>query len=201
MKVTFDSIDEAVMMIVSFAHGSVRNADGTIGHYRKYTKDPYIKHLKEVRNIYAAAVPDDPVGNAIAFGHDLFEDTDFTPTDLVSWLTAHEFAPDVISEVVNGIIELTDVYTAKAAPDLNRAKRKEMEALRIAGISKRGKKIKLSDLISNTKDIVPYDKKFAPIYLEEKEYLLTFLKGANPMLYGQAVRELEKAKKKIIDNN
>jgi hypothetical protein len=82
-----------------------------------------------------------------------------------------EGAEDVLSLVV----ELTDVYTKESFPDLNRKGRKTLEAMRLARVSSRAKRIKVADIEHNSKSIEMYDPKFAKVFLEEKKELLKYM--------------------------
>ena len=79
------------------------------------------------------------------------------------------------STVAGLVLELTDVYTSAAYPQLNRAARKALECERLATVSAKAKLIKRMDIADNTKTIVACDPKFAKIYLREKEALLEVL--------------------------
>jgi hypothetical protein len=64
-------------------------------------------------------------------------------------------------------LELTDVFTTAAYPDLNRAARKDLEAARLWRISARAQTIKFADFVSNGVDILELDPKFGAVYMEE----------------------------------
>jgi len=151
---------------------------------RKYTHEPYTTHTDAVVQIYASMFPDDLVGQAIAVGHDLFEDTPLTSKELIRELVLMGFSPDdvLISEVIAGIQELTDEYTKVKYPQLNRQARKLLEQERLGKISVRGKNIKMSDLIHNTASIVEHDAKFARTYLKEVLNMLPMLLEGNKEL-------------------
>lgn len=133
---------------------------------RKYTNDPYIVHPVAVAEILLWNGADEATV-AAAFLHDVLEDTQTTYAELVDAF-GHEVAVLVW--------EVTDQFTTKLYPRLNRATRKAMEAVRLGEASKRAQDIKLADLIDNTGSIVELDTSgFAQKYLFEKEILLSKL--------------------------
>ena len=71
---------------------------------------------------------------------------------------------------------MTDVYTHKDFPEVNRKSRKGFEALRLAYVSDDAKKVKLVDIEHNSESILKEDPKFAKVFLQEKEELLKYLK-------------------------
>jgi len=89
------------------------------------------------------------------------------------------------------VIELTDVFTSQAYPNLNRDKRKSLEAERISKISDNAQTVKLADLYSNTKSIVQDDPKFAITYLKEKHRMMKGLIRGNPILYAKVLKQLK----------
>ena len=131
---------------------------------RKYTDDPYIIHPVAVANMVNAALL-----------HDVLEDTSVTHAELRAFLFQNFVAVDA-SDILNLVVELTDVFTKEDFPDLNRKARKTLEANRLGNVSDRAKQIKLMDIEHNSKSIMEHDPKFAKVFLEEKEVLLDFLK-------------------------
>ena len=132
------------------------------GQFRKYTDEPYIVHPIAVAKTLSEYGATDEV-LAAALLHDTIEDTDVTYEDI-----QQEFGLTG-AELVG---EVTDVSRAE---DGNRAFRKALDLVHLAGASADGQTIKLADLIDNTKSIVAHDPGFAPIYLREKEALLKVL--------------------------
>jgi len=162
---------------------------------RKYTNDPYGLHLMSVVNILEVNGITDEILLYAAYGHDLLEDTDKSALDIVSFLH-NELGYDVVDThiIINLIQELTDVYTKENYPSFNRTKRKELEAYRLWSISPEAQTIKYADLIDNLKDIVPHDKGFARVYVQEKEFILKGMNKGDKFLYNLANAELESAK-------
>jgi (p)ppGpp synthase/HD superfamily hydrolase len=163
--------------LINFACRFAEEAHGD--QKRKYTGEPYILHPIGVAQI-VATVTNDCETIAAAFLHDTVEDTDVTYSQIVEAGFGHGIAQLVI--------EVTDVSTPKAG---NRKYRKEMDRKHLAMASKRGKTIKLADLIHNTSSICKYDERFARVYMQEKKELLDVLRDGDSTLYARA--------RKIVD--
>jgi len=103
--------------------------------------------------------------------HDVVEDTSVTIEEI-----QQEFGADVALLVD----ELTDVSKPE---DGNRAHRKAIDRAHSAQACPRAQTIKLADLISNARDIVKHDKKFAMIFLNEKRQLLQMMVAGDASLY------------------
>lgn len=143
------------------------------GQLRKYTGQPYIVHPASVAAL-VQEVDHTPAMVAAAWLHDVVEDCGVTVDEL-----RRQFGNDVAALVES----LTD-----QAPRLlgNRTVRKAWECHRLAEIDPRAKTVKLADLIDNTTSIVENDRRFARIYLREKEALLAALAGGDPTLMARA---------------
>lgn len=144
-----------------------------IGHKRKYTGEPYWVHLDEVAQI-VSSVDHTPVMLAGSWLHDTVEDTS---------TTLEEIRAEFGDEVGDLVEMLTDVSKPS---DGNRAARKAIDRAHTAKASRKGKTIKLGDLISNTPSIVRHDPAFARIYLPEKALLLEVLREGDPVLWARA---------------
>lgn len=158
-------MNQAVLDFATAAHGD---------QLRKYTDDPYIIHPIAVANMVKDAGGDENMINA-ALLHDVLEDTSVTHAELRAFLFQNFVLVDA-SDILNLVVELTDVFIKKDFPDLNRKARKTLEANRLGNVSDRAKQIKLMDIEHNSKSIMEHDSKFAIVFLEEKEVLLDFLK-------------------------
>lgn len=109
---------------------------------KRYGKDdrPYVEHLAEVVELVTIAGGTE-IDIAAAWLHDVLEDTGATKEDL-----EREF-----NELVSYIVVcLTDLPHIAKLPTLQR---KKAQALRVAGMKKRVRKIKLADQISNLRSI------------------------------------------------
>ena len=126
---------------------------------RKYTNEPYWKHLAEVAAL-VSTVHSDPSVIAAAWLHDTLEDTDTTEEEL-----ENEFG----FVVKDYVVALSDLETG------NRAERKRLSRERLAKTCEEVQNIKICDMISNTSSIAIHDPRFAKIYLKEKALLLQAL--------------------------
>ncbi len=164
------------------------------GQVRKYTGEPYVNHLRAVAEMADGKCK---FGYEIGLCHDLLEDTDCTFNELDEALKRFEY--EIFDRVIiaGSVNELTDIYTPEAFPQLNRAKRKALEAQRLSTISYEAQTVKYCDLINNTESIVKYDEGFAVKYLAEKATILKEMNKGNPVMYAKAKRVLKKALKSI----
>ena len=108
--------------------------------------------------------------------HDTVEDTSVTSADIMK-----EFGPRIAKLVV----ELTDVSKPE---DGNRAVRKGIDRDKLAGVSAEAQTIKYADLISNGKDIMQNDPKFAKVYMKEKADLLRVMTKGDSNLRSSSVQ-------------
>ena len=144
---------------------------------RKYTGEPYYRHLQEVAAWTAVALkdhPDFPTLFNIAILHDVIEDTDITFDQIVE-----EFdRPTAI-----GVLALSDLEEG------NRFQRKRMSRARLATQSAEIQTIKVADCLSNASSIIANDPAFARVFCKEVRELLKVLNLADPdlkaMLKGQ----------------
>jgi len=132
------------------------------GQTRKYTGERYFVHCDAVATAVARQTNDYRV-IAAAYLHDVLEDTNADEK-----VMRKKFGDFVIDMVV----EMTDVFTTKEFPYLNRKIRKELECLRMKGMSPNAKLIKRCDIADNTTSIVAHDPDFAKTYLVEKAAVL-----------------------------
>ncbi len=155
------------------------------GQTRKYTGEPYWKHLAEVAAITQTAPSATEEMVKAAWLHDTLEDTQTTPEQIRSLFGAR-------------VLEIVEALTDVSRPeDGNRAARKARDRAHIACFGYEAQTIKLADMISNTSSIVAHDKPFARIYLAEKEQLLEVLVRGCPVLYGIAEQTLQDVKAEL----
>lgn len=155
-----------------------------IDHVRKYSGQPYDVHLKAVAEL-VAEVSDDPETIAAAWLHDAVEDTPAT-------------LGDIERELGVGVARLVEELTDVSKPgDGNRARRKELDRLHLAGASPRAQTVKLADLIDNAIDITHHDPRFAVRFLAEAEALVAVLGEGDPRLLERATRTLERCRAKL----
>jgi len=147
---------------IKLAKEFATEAHGSIGQLRKYTNEPYIVHPALVAQI-VTEIGADEASIAAAWCHDVLEDTNKAPNELLKLLG---------KDVLGLVRELTDVYTDKLMP---RWKRKELENHRIFNISSRAQTIKLADMMANLSDIRHAPNSFAKLYVAEKMATFKFL--------------------------
>lgn len=155
------------------AYFFAKAAHEAVGQLRKYTGRPYIEHPVEVALI-VSKVPHTQEMYQAALLHDVLEDTRVTREEIV------ERFGEKTAELVSW---LTD---ASRLEDGNRETRKAIDRDHIAKAPPEAKTIKLADLISNTRNILAYDRDFARVYLREKLELLEVLKEGNASLWSLA---------------
>lgn len=139
---------------------------------RKYTGEPYFNHLEEVAEltrVFGLGL----VAEVVAYLHDTVEDTNTTHAELVEKFGV---------EIAMGVRALT-----KPPLDAgNRKVRKEMDRVRLSQAPAVIQSIKCCDLISNCRDIIPYDPDFALVFLDEMDELLKALHLANKDVHSMA---------------
>lgn len=141
---------------------------------RKYTGEPYFKHLKEVADLLISVnCPKEIV--CAGYLHDIIEDTETTIEEI------KEIFGEVVAKLV---LEVTDISKPS---DGNRKVRKKIDCEHLAKASNAGATIKCADIISNTQTICDYDIDFAKIYLKEIAEVMDILQGkAHPGLFFMA---------------
>ena len=148
---------------------------------RKYSNDRYIVHPVRVMKTCAQYTINTEI-LAAALLHDVLEDTTVTEKDMLLFLETlmdkHQ-----AEQTLKLVIELTDVYTKKAYPNLNRKQRKEKETQRIAQTSADSQTIKYADILDNCKEIVSADPNFAPRFLKECQAILKVADKGDKELY------------------
>lgn len=160
---------------------------------RKYTGLPYIVHPAEVvdlllNHVFTTRAPI-PEVIAAAWMHDLLEDC----SDVYSEEMMRKDFGDNVTDLV---LEVTDISRPE---DGNRAWRKTLDRAHIAKASYDGQCIKIADMISNTRDIIVNDLKFAATYIPEKRALLRVLSNSPPHFLMMAEQEVLKAER-VLEN-
>lgn len=159
-----------------------KNAHDAVGQVRKYSLDPYWVHCFEVRDLVKTSPRHTQAMLIAALLHDTVEDTKITFEDI-----KRNFG----IEVCKLVRELTDVSKPE---DGCRAYRKSIDRKHLAKASAEAQTIKLADLISNSKDILEKDKKFAKVFLAEAELLVKVLTKGCPKLKADLLVILDSAK-------
>tara|TARA_B110000503_G_C7044279_1_gene369564 strand:+ start:52 stop:609 length:558 start_codon:yes stop_codon:yes gene_type:complete len=168
------------------------------GQKRKYSGDPYVSHTFRVSDTVKENGGDEAMIYA-AILHDVLEDTPTTESELLTEMMAI-VEPGMAMNVIRLVNELTDIFTHESYPDMNRAGRKEMEAIRMGRISPRAQTIKYADLLDNGKDILLNDPKFAKVYIKEKEVILRYMNRGNKTLYQRCLDFIKKPKVNFLEN-
>lgn len=149
---------------------------------RKYTKEPYTRHLLAVANIILNLPVQISGLVEIALCHDLFEDTEFPQENMLGILLATGYSKGAAKFIELGIIALTDEFTGVAYPGINRKKRKGLEAERLGTIDPLYQTVKYADIIDNTSSIVKHDSGFAKVYMQEIQRVMDVMRGGNIVL-------------------
>ena len=175
-----DAIIEKVKVFADQAHGDQR---------RKYSNERYIFHpLRVMEN--CRNYTDDMAVLAAALLHDVLEDTKVTREEMDNFL--REIMPEVMAaRTLDLVIELTDVYTKKNYPGLNRRARKMREADRLAKISGDAQTIKYADIIDNVTNIFVNDPDFAVVFIQEGRYALRKMEKGDVELFDKANKMIE----------
>lgn len=119
---------------------------------------------------------------AAALLHDVVEDTATTNAEIVDFLQTLMPRPQAL-DIAKLVVELTDVYTKKDYPQLNRKQRKELEAERLRQVSAAAQTIKYADIIDNCFDLLLHDPEFAGKFKAEGRALLKLMTKGNALLY------------------
>ena len=180
-----DKILEQVKDYADKAHGE---------QLRKYTPDRYIVHPVRVMLICREYTDDIAILSA-ALLHDVLEDTPVQKDELKGFLMK-VMSPEQARMTLKYVVELTDVFTKKDYPALNRKKRKLKEIERLGKVSKESQTIKYADIIDNSNEIVDQDPSFAPVFLSECREILLKIPDGNVELYQRATKTVKEALKK-----
>jgi (p)ppGpp synthase/HD superfamily hydrolase len=170
--------DEKLREWVSIQHG---------GQQIRRTKEPYVNHLLAVAEMAATAIP---LGYEIGLCHDLLEDTATNSGQLLQALISFGYSAGDAAFITDTVVELTDVFTTEAYPDLGKKERKALEAARLVTISAAAQTVKYGDLIYNIGWVIKYDKKDAPRYLKKKRLLLMKMTQGDPELRHKALQAI-----------
>jgi (p)ppGpp synthase/HD superfamily hydrolase len=160
------------------------------GQLIKRTDEPYFNHVLAVADKAGQAVT---YGYEIGLCHDLLEDTATTENELLQTLIGFDYTEAAAALITSSVVELTDVFTAAAYPDLAKAARKNREFIRLGTISATAQTVKYADLIYNLHWVLKYDEKHALKYFLKKQQLLTELKLGNPQLREEAFTVIRQA--------
>ena len=126
------------------------------GQQRRYTAEPYWKHLAAVAGLVASSSSVTPRGIALAWLHATVEETS---------LTLRDIERDFGASIADGVRCLTGSANSR----IPRAARKQRYRNRLASADKDVHTVKLANIASNLASIGHFDPEFAlDCYLEEK---------------------------------
>lgn len=179
----------------------VKTKHAEVEHLRRYTSEPYEIHLAEVA-AYAAIIHEEysdqvplHVFQAVAWGHDLLEDTECTDEDIFSALMNIGWSEKDIIQTHMGIDVLTDPPHHES---INRAKRIEMQCFNLNNAPDWLQALKCIDIFSNLKSLAVHDPSFCTTFLMEKEGYQFFKDPAKHKLIKPILQDLIKATEAIL---
>lgn len=187
MTIERTSILGRVTEFADQAHGS---------QMRKYTNQRYIVHPMEVMHICAEITDALPLLSASLL-HDVLEDTEINEREIMTFLQTLMSTSDA-QITLDRVIDLTDIYTKVAYPNMNRRSRKEQEHQRLSQVHPDSQTIKYADIISNSIDITANEPEFAIVYLKEMRALLKVMDKGDLFLYNKAVETVNRCLGELI---
>jgi len=167
---------------------------------RKYTGEPYYLHPLEVSNIVSRF---DVLAFPVALCHDVLEDfeyTNCTEEELKEQLLICGYPDNEANLIIEQVKELTNQFTSKTHPHLNRAERKKLECERLATISSTAQTVKYADISHNAFTIMQHDPKFAKVYLKEKLAAVNVMQAGHPQLRYICLKQLQDSIQKLNKN-
>jgi (p)ppGpp synthase/HD superfamily hydrolase len=153
----------------------------------KISGEPYFTHLLAVAETTASATV---LGYEIGLCHDLLEDYPVSPEDLSLTLTGFGYTGEQAACITSIVVELTDVYTETAYPDLHKSERKAKETARLLSISGAAQTVKYADLIYNIAWTLKNEPQKAKKYLKKKKKLLASMTKGDPELRQLALQAI-----------
>ena len=149
------------------------------GQLIRETDQPYFDHLLRVAVMageYAI------LGYEVGLCHDLLEKTLVTTDQLHFVLVDFGYPDGEAWIIVDGVIELTDVFTKAVYPGFKKKKLKKREAKRLASISPLAQTVKYADLADNIQWMHLHRPEKTPAYLAKKQQLLLIMNKGNAEL-------------------
>lgn len=128
-----------------------------------------------------------PLGYEVGLCHDLLEDLQLPAGSLRESLLRFEYPEVDVDVITDTVVELTDVYTAEAYPDLSKKERKHKEAARLSHSSPLAQTVKYADLIYNIAWTLRYEPHKAFKYLRKKKKQLRALDRGDRALHKQVI--------------
>lgn len=179
----FDQQEQVVRDFAAYWHRNQK---------RKYTGAPYISHLEAVARTVKMYTKDSRLV-AVAFCHDLYEDTECPDKELIQALSEAGFTKSEVQNINLWVKELTDEFVKENYPELNRRERKAREAERLWGISVQAQTVKYADMIDNVSDLAVNDPGFGRRYLAEMQAILSKMDAGSSALYKKAMKAAKEA--------
>jgi guanosine-3',5'-bis(diphosphate) 3'-pyrophosphohydrolase len=158
------------------------------GQKIKRSGEPYFNHLVAVAEMVEPIID---FGYEVGLCHDLLEDTEITVDQLLKVLVNFGYSKPDANYITNCVVELTDVFTKAAYPNLSKVIRKEKEAARLTTISPVAQTVKYADLMDNIKWVMRYDRIKAVSYLTKKRLLIMTMADGNAGLREQVLALIE----------
>jgi guanosine-3',5'-bis(diphosphate) 3'-pyrophosphohydrolase len=179
----------------------VKASHAAVEHLRRYTSEPYEIHLAEVA-AYAAVIHEEyadqvplHVFQAVAWGHDLKEDTNCTDIDIIRVLKDSGWSGVDIMQTVMGIDILTD---PPKEDGINRARRIEMQCFGLSFAPDWVQALKCIDIFSNVKSLAVHDPEFCATFLMEKEGYQFFKDPDKHKLIKPILQDLVESTKTVL---
>jgi hypothetical protein len=179
----------------------VKGQHAAVEHLRRYTSEPYEIHLAEVaaygaiiHEEYADQVPLH-VFQAVAWGHDLLEDTTCTGIDIIQILKDSDWSGEDTMQTLSGIDMLTDPPKEDC---INRAERIARQCAILNSAPDWIQALKCIDIFSNVKSLAVHDPEFCTTFLMEKEGYQFFTDPNKHTLIKPILLDLVESTKEIL---
>lgn len=159
------------------------------GRRIRISGEPCFTHLIFVAELAAKAIP---FGYETGLCHDLLEDTGMPAKGLYNKLLEFQYPEHHAQYITDIVVELTDVFTKAAYPEMSKKKRKKQEAKRHINISRAAQTVKYADLIYNINWMLKYEPRKTQKYLEKKKKLMDQLTAGDSDLYRMVTETISK---------
>lgn len=149
------------------------------GQLIKRTTEHYFNHLLRIAEM---AAPYISLGYEVGICHDILEKTNVNAKTLFQALLQINYAQNEAQQITDAVVELTDVYTKTAFPNLKKKARKAMEEGRLLTVSPLAQTVKYADLYDNILWMLKFEPSKTPKYLQRKKELISGMTSGNPEL-------------------
>ncbi|MEO3407641.1 hypothetical protein AAFN85_27225 [Mucilaginibacter sp. CAU 1740] len=167
------------------------------GRLTPLSGEPYFHHVLTVAEL-AGKYAD--LGYETGLCHDMLEDGICTDTELQAVLQGLHYTEKEISLIRRTVIELTDVFTAEAYPELSKKKRRQKEANRLERICPLAQTVKYADMVYNIGWVIRYQQRKVRRYLKRKLKLLKQLDKGDATMRQLALKTARHALKIYADS-